>query len=288
MEARISWSQLGVAPATPFLFHTASSNSANLPAQIDDNMGGPGGLIGSTFLAGVIIQPDRSSTIVSTGTAILAHTIINTGQGTDTFNLSTVAAGDFAPAGTVYYQDLDGDGLAGPGDAILTDTNGDGVPDTGPLTPGVPYDLLVVFTAPGGLGEGDTSIITITAASSANPAMAATVMDTLTVSTPAMTLVKSVNTATVAPGNLLTYTVVYTSAGSTDAYNAVIIDPVPPATTYLPGSAVGPGTTVTFSHDGGITYDSLETAPITHIRWTVTAPLSPGDSGTLSFQTRVQ
>jgi len=107
------------------------------------------------------------------------------------------------------------------------------------------------------------------------------------VSTADMTLVKSVNTASTVPGDLLTYTVVYTSAGSTDAYNAIIMDPVPASTVYVSGSAVGPGTIIEFSHDGGISYDGLETAPVTHIRWTITTPLAPGDSGTLSFQTLV-
>ena len=287
MEARIPWSQIGVLPGTPFLFHTASSNSSNLPTQIDDNMGGPGGLLGSTFLAGVIIQPDRSRTILSAGTASLAHTIINTGQGTDIFNLAHGSSGDFAPSTVSYYQDLDGDGLPGPGDIALTDTDGDGSVDTGPMATGIPFNLLVVITAPGGLSQSDQALVTITASSSASPLTTDSVLDTLTVSTADMTLVKSVNTASTVPGKLLTYTVVYTSAGSTDAYNSVIIDPVPASTAYVSGSAVGPGTIIEFSHDGGISYDGLETAPVTHIRWTITTPLAPGDSGTLSFQTLV-
>ncbi|MCZ6649910.1 MAG: hypothetical protein O7D35_04515 [Acidobacteria bacterium] len=288
MEARISWSQLGVLPGATFLFHVASSNSANLPGQIDDNMGGSGGLIGSTFLAGVIIQPDRSRTILSAGTAALAHTITNTGQGTDTFNLSHASTGDFAPSAVSYYQDLDADGLPGPGDLLLTDTDGDGIVDTGPLATAVPFNLLVVITAPGGLSESDQAIVTVTATSSASPLTTDSVADTLTVSTADMTLIKSVNTAATVPGNLLTYTVVYTSAGSTDAYNAIIIDPIPAATAYVPGSALGAGTTIAFSHDGGITYDLSEAAPVTHLRWTVAAPLAPGDSGTLSFQAQVR
>lgn len=288
MEARISWSQLGVLPGTPFLFHTSSSNSSNLPTQIDDNMGGPGGLLGSTFIAGVAIQPDRSRSIVSTGTAALAHTIINTGQGTDSFNLSSTSSGDFIPSAVAYFQDLDADGRLGPGDVPLTDTDGDGAVDTGPLAPGVPFNLLVVVTAPGGLADGDQSTLLVSATSSATPSIAGMVNDTLTVSTPDMTLVKSVNTATAVPGTLLTYTVVYTSAGATDAHNAIIVDPVPPATTYVPGSSAGTGTVLTFSHDGGITYDGSETGPVTHIRWTVSAPLAPGDSGTVSFQVQVQ
>jgi hypothetical protein len=113
MEARISWSALGVTPGTPFLFHVASSNSSNLPGQIDDNMGGPGGQIGSTFLAGVTLQPDRSRMIVSSGTAVMAHTVTNTATGPDTFNLTWAGAGAFSPTSVAFFHDVDGDGLLG-------------------------------------------------------------------------------------------------------------------------------------------------------------------------------
>ena len=103
-----------------------------------------------------------------------------------------------------------------------------------------------------------------------------------------MTLVKSVNQATAAPGDTLTYSLLYTSSGTIDAHDAVIVDPVPAATVYVAGSATaGAGTTVTFSHDGGTTFDSSEAAPVTHIRWALPAPLAPGDSGTVAFQARI-
>jgi uncharacterized repeat protein (TIGR01451 family) len=288
MEARISWSALGVPPATPFMFHVASSNSANLPGQIDDNMGGPGGNIGSTFLAGVTLQPDRSRMIVSSGTAVMSHSLINTASGPDTFNLTWVGAGAFTPSSVAFFHDQDGDNLLGPGDTPLSDTDGDGQPDTGSLAAGIPFSLLVAITAPGSLNEGDVGTTTITAASSSSPAVASSVVDTLTVATPAMTLLKSVNSTTGIPGDVLTYTVLYTSAGSTDAYNAVIVDTVPAATVYVPGSASGTGTAISFSHDGGATFDTSEALPVTHIRWTVAASLAPGDNGTVAFQTTIQ
>src|SRR4030095_1432555 len=51
---------------------------------------------------------------------------------------------------------------------------------------------------------------------------------------------------------------------------------------YLTGSAPGASTTITYSHDGGGSYDALETVPVTHIRWQRTSPMSPGGSGTTS------
>ena len=32
------------------------------------------------------------------------------------------------------------------------------------------------------------------------------------------------------------------------------------------------------SEDGGATFDGSEAAPVTHIRWTLLAPLSPGEA----------
>ncbi len=157
METRVPWSVLGVPPGSGMGFHVSASNSPNIPAQIDDNMGGPGGAIGSTV----------------------------------------------PPA-------------------------------------------------------------------------------------PTMTLVKAVDRASAAPGDVLTYSVVYTSAGGADALGVVVTDAVPPETDYVAGSASGTGALVEFSHDGGVTFDVSETPPVTHVRWSFPTPLSPGASGTVTFQATVR
>lgn len=53
---------------------------------------------------------------------------------------------------------------------------------------------------------------------------------------PRMVIVKSVDKAAAAPGEELTYTVHYHNEGYGPAYSVVIIDTVPPNTTYVPGS----------------------------------------------------
>ena len=90
------------------------------------------------------------------------------------------------------------------------------------------------------------------------------------------------------PGATLTYSVVVTNNGTAQANAVVVTDPIPANTTYVTGSAAGAGTTITYSHDGGATYDGSDAAPVTHIRWTLAAPLAAsGGAVTTSFQVTI-
>jgi len=288
MESRISWARLGVPSGTPFYFHVGSSNSTNLPSQLDDNLGGPGGLIGATFLSAVLFQPDRNTTSVPAGDAVFAHTLTNLGNAGDTFDLTRTSSGAFAPSTVTYYRDVDADGRLGPTDVALGDTDGDLLPDTGAVGSGVTMPLLVVATLPAGVTDGQAATLVVTARSSLPLPASDTVTDGIVVATPGITLVKAVSAATAVPGDVLTYTVVYTSDGTTGAHNVVVVDEVPAAVAYVAGSATGPGATITFSHDGGVTFDASEAVPVTHVRWTFAAPLAPGASGTVTFQAVVR
>jgi uncharacterized repeat protein (TIGR01451 family) len=287
MEARVAWSDLGLAAGAVIRFHLASSNSTNIPAQIDDNMGGPGGAVGTTLIPGVSLTPDRSATVVPAGFAVLPHTLTNSGNGSDAFDLAWSATGAFTPSTVAFHLDADGDGKLGPGDPLLTDTTGDGRPDTGLLAAGTARAILAVATAPAGVTEGQVASLTLTASSAAAPTVLARVVDTLPVAVPAVTLAKTVDRSTARPGELLTYTVTYTSSGSTDSYSVVLVDAVPPPTVYVTGSAAGAGLVISYSHDGGATFDASQAAPVTHLRWALPGPLPPGATGTVSFQVQV-
>lgn len=289
MEARVAWSDLGVAPGSAVRFHVSSSNSWNLPNQIDDNMGGPGGRVGTTRQPGVDISPDSlSGTVVPGGILPFAHTVANTGSHADAINLSWTSAGSFLPSAVRFYHDADGDGLLGGADSLLADTDGDGLPDTGPLDPGEILPVLVVLEAPATVGEGDDATLTVTVTSSACPTTLDQASDSAVVATPDMTLVKAVSDGSGPPGTLLTYTITYLSNGSTPAYNVAIVDPVPAETAYVSGSASGAGVTIEFSHDGGASFDGSDAAPVTHVRWSFSAPLAPGETGQVSFQATIQ
>jgi uncharacterized repeat protein (TIGR01451 family) len=96
---------------------------------------------------------------------------------------------------------------------------------------------------------------------------------------------------TINPGEVVLYTVSATNVCDRPIESAVILTPMPRHVTYIANSAVGPGTTVTFSVDGGFNYgapDSLSIAgsggtsrkalpkDYTHIRWVMSKPLKPG------------
>jgi uncharacterized repeat protein (TIGR01451 family) len=288
MESRIAWSRLGVAAGAPVRFHVSASNSTNIPTSILDNMGGPGGLVGWTRVVGIRLDPDRSSTSISPGQFVGVHTATNLGSNTDTINLAWASSGTFAPSSVAFRRDANGDGALDAGDPLLTDTDGDGRVDTGPLAKNASLAVLVVAAIPSGLPDGRTATLTVTASSSKKPTVTDPAVDTITIATPALTVVKSVDRAAARPGDVLTYSIAYTAVGSAAAYSIAVTDAVPANTVYVAASATGAGTTITFSHDGGATYTSSDAAPVTHIRWLRTSPLAPGGSGTTSFQAAVR
>jgi uncharacterized repeat protein (TIGR01451 family) len=95
----------------------------------------------------------------------------------------------------------------------------------------------------------------------------------------------------VVPGNEVIYTVSATNVCDANADGVVIDNPVPEHMNYVAESAIGPGTEVTFSVDGGFNYGKPNTLSMTnpdgtkrtaspndytHIRWVMRNPLKPG------------
>ncbi|MBI5170147.1 MAG: DUF11 domain-containing protein [Candidatus Eisenbacteria bacterium] len=104
-------------------------------------------------------------------TVTFANHLVNTGNDFDTFDV-TYAMGSF-PAGstpTLYQSN---------GIALMTDTNGNGIPDTGPIAPGGSYDVILRVQLPSGVSGGPYTL-TKTATSFANPAVSHTATDVLT------------------------------------------------------------------------------------------------------------
>ena len=108
---------------------------------------------------------------------------------------------------------------------------------------------------------------------------------------------------TVMPGEVVVYTITARNVGEEPATNVVITDPIPEHMDYT-GSVKGDRTRITFSVDGGKTYD-VATAlmvPIsegegerpakpedyTHIRWQLNDALEPGSALSVEFHARLQ
>ncbi len=105
------------------------------------------------------------------------------------------------------------------------------------------------------------------------------------------------------PGEIIVFGTIFTNVGEETADNIILTNPVPENTAYIGGSAGGEGAVITFSVDGGQTYDVPGNLKITgedgkqrpalpeeytHIRWTLNKPLNPGEKGKVSFKSVLQ
>ena len=186
MEFAIPWSQLGISAGSTFTFHISSTNvkpgSGSFPGQVDDNLAGCGGVPWGTQFGKFTFTPDQAVLGKRGSTLYAAHTITNLSNGDDTFDFTSVISGDHTPTVT-YYLDTDSSGTFTLGDTLLTDTDGDTIPDTGVLAPGESLDILICYNiADNGPGNplGIATVVT-TATSSFNPNVNRSVTDTVEV-----------------------------------------------------------------------------------------------------------
>jgi len=105
------------------------------------------------------------------------------------------------------------------------------------------------------------------------------------------------------PGEVIFYTVTYTNTGKEAAENFVATYPVPEHMAYIDGSAAGANALVTYSADLGKTFAepdklmmrklngmerSADAPDYTHIRWTLTKAVQPGETGSVSFRAKLK
>jgi len=202
-------------------------------------------------------------------TVSFSNVITNTGNGTDSFDITFPAAGvsgNTFPAGTTFAL------FQSDGATSLLDTNGNGTPDTGPLAPNASFTVILKATLPTG-ATGGPFAVTKTATSKFDPTKTATATDTLTVisnntvdltentarsdSSPAGTAT-SANAATTGFGT--TATVIATNsvtpsatAVTTTAFKLYVNNTSATADSYdlSTTSAIPTGYAVTFYNDGG-------------------------------------
>ncbi len=101
---------------------------------------------------------------------------------------------------------------------------------------------------------------------------------------PQLSLSKSVDKNNAAPGEELTYTIIYSNIGDANATAVIILETIPDNTTYVTSSAAGSGITILYSHDDGNNYDTSETPPVTNLQFQRAAALTPGESGSVTFK----
>ena len=107
------------------------------------------------------------------------------------------------------------------------------------------------------------------------------------------------------PGDIIRYTLSATNTGQDPAYSVELVDPIPAGTEYVLESARGAAMEIACSIDAGSTYHPPpvqypvrlpdgqvieQTAPAsryTHVRWTLTGAIQPGESAAASLEVRV-
>lgn len=114
---------------------------------------------------------------------------------------------------------------------------------------------------------------------------------------------RRVEPSLVVPGDEVIYTVRYRNEAAQAADNVVITNPIPEHMTYSDSSARGGDTQITYSIDGGKSFDAPErlrvpdgkgglrpatAADYTHIRWGFKSPVPAGAEGAVSYRARLQ
>jgi uncharacterized repeat protein (TIGR01451 family) len=226
--------------------------------------------------ASVDVSPDNSATAPAGETLYYAHTITNFSNDTDLIDVTASSSEGWT---LTLWEDVNGDGLFDGGDALLTDTDADTVPDTGVLAVDATYDILVQVDVPAGAVDGTVDITTVTGTSDFDVGVSDSATDTTTVAFPILTVTKSVAPlGDQVPGTPLTYTVVVDNAGTADALNTVLTDPEPANTTYVGSSITLGGVGKTDGVDGD---EADFTAGVVTVN---IGTLAAGTSVTVTFQ----
>jgi len=108
------------------------------------------------------------------------------------------------------------------------------------------------------------------------------------------------------PGDTIHYTITAQNVGNGIMTTPVVTDPIPAGVVYVPLSAKGQDAVITYSINGGITYQNWpptykmkdnkgkevvkNATPemVTHIRWELQKPLAPQEKKLLEFDVKVK
>jgi uncharacterized repeat protein (TIGR01451 family) len=259
---------------------TAGPGAVNNTAALSYNDGSGNTVTGTSNTVPFTVTQTAAVTITGAtvgsgnpGSAVAFSNVIkNTGNGTDTFNI-TVSAGNF-PTGTsfvLYKSD---------GATPLIDTNGDGIPDTGPVASQASYTVILKAVLPANASGTGPFTVNKTATSTVTATVSATAADTLTALTSASVDLTN-NAALGAPGVKGTGPGPEGTAQVTNATNPatsttfVLVanntGPIADSYNFAASTAAGFGTqtlptgwTVTFKADGGAGNCSTTGATITN------------------------
>lgn len=253
-------------------------------------------------IPGIALTQDNTRTVSPGGSVFFPHTLTNTGNGDDSYDLFTQNVVDTFTAGDLTNV------------LVYADTNQDGQPDditapittTGELAPGEQFFFVIGGVVPGSAADGEGATLDIVGLSDYSQTLpggdpfqnlTADNTDTANVSGDAViTVTKAIDTAQGKPGTTpVKYTLTFTNTGNATAEDVTITDLIPTNMTYVDDSGLssltGAVVLTDTDADGGqgpapstITYDyNVGSRTIT----AVIAQVAAGQSGTISFEVTV-
>lgn len=238
-------------------------------------------------VASVLFDPDNAGNATAGGTISYAHTVTNTGNVGDTFDLTYVSSQGWS------YVFLDV--TSAPISSVT-------------LAPGASASVTARLTVPAGTAVGTVEVGVLTATGQVT-LVSDDATDVTTIVAGNLSLAKSVSpSGNQVPGTDLTYAVDYQNLGSAALTTIVINDAVPTWTQFQVGSATGgtapvtiTGIAIQYSDDSGATWAYAPVsggggapvgydANVTNVRWVFTGSLLAGASSTsgVGFTVRIQ
>lgn len=235
----------------------------------------------------VLFDPDNAGNATAGGVLNYAHTLSNTGNTGDTFDLTYVSSQGW---GYVFL-----DATSTPITSVT-------------LAPGASANITARLTVPAGAGVGTVEVGVLTATGQVTLA-SDDATDVTTIVAGNLSLSKAVSPpGDQTPGTDLSYTVDYQNLGSSSLTAIEIYDSIPAWTQYQVGSSsigVAPASitaiSVEYSDDGGATWTYAPVsggggapagydANVTQVRWLFTGDLLAGGASTtgVGFTVRIQ
>ena len=235
-------------------------------------------------VAALTLTSNLSKTVTAGSQASYPLTLTNTGNGTDTYNLTQTNSGTFVFGSVTFYADTNGDGLA---------DNTTPITSTTALASGAVFRFVAVGNVPTTATSGQVATMLVTAASVFTPATLATVTDTTTITNNAVINVNKSMSATSGAAGSGPYTVTlnYSNTGNTAATGVTLTDALPAGMTYAAASGRWSVTGATVLTDAtGAVQGTGPTIDYSVTGNTVTAVINTvaaGQSGTLTFQVNI-
>ena len=237
--------------------------------------------------AAIVLTPNHTSESFPGGMISYRHILKNLGSETDTVTL-TYGPSSKGWSWLLYHGDGDGNIVSGPiasGDSIT-------------IAAGAHQELILRAFVPTNTPAGTIDVIKLTATGANNYD---SVTDITTVSQGKMRLVKEESSDAGATwhtyvqaksGEEVLFRLTFTNVGTGALSNIRVIDSIPDNTIYVAGSASGDGGTYTvyYSTDGGASWTTTEPSPelVTHIRWTYSGTLAPGESHYVTYKVELK